>query len=632
MVNPSQSNNLAVARKVLAKFENRDVAGRALERAELAVANVITNENDISVTDWLDNQHHVVKDAEQELAGLTDRKTAHINASAAVSVGEKKVAELVRIASLFDDAQKVQIQLDGLAHIGDDPGPQIKDLETSLAQLDRKDLLARDLPKRREALLYKMAVLEQHTQLANAKQEVYDSSRETYAALKSRLDLRRELLKAAQIGDRHEHEGCPLCYGNNEPDIERLRRDIDAEESKLAEIVESGKAVKETLNDMQAICKDASDTLQRDRPRVNEDELELKRLNVSLALTDRNEVNAAVEHLKVQQSLYAAATFERRRLETELSAAKALVVGKICPQPEDVDAAIRSLSDSQEILKSSPWVDVDSNRERKLGTDIAVVRESITTVQRQVSDLESANRSLGEANDELQLALTELPEEFYSDVLTGAPALTPAEAAAKVEIIERQQQDHDSARGRKEAANENLKAASRKVDELALRTAEQKHRLALVKDLEILRDTFKPGGASLEYLNYNFGKIASMAADYLAESGADFMVAASEELPLSYEFLRTDREDEVWMGQDLLSGGQKVRLAVATLRAIHALVMPDVGLLVLDEPTTHLDDEAKTSMADMLHTIGEEGTLQIIVCDHSPILVDAFSDVITLSK
>jgi energy-coupling factor transporter ATP-binding protein EcfA2 len=58
--------------------------------------------------------------------------------------------------------------------------------------------------------------------------------------------------------------------------------------------------------------------------------------------------------------------------------------------------------------------------------------------------------------------------------------------------------------------------------------------------------------------------------------------------------------------------------------------MPDVGLLVLDEPTTHLDDEAKRSMADMLHAIGDEGTLQMIVCDHSPILVDAFSDVIQL--
>jgi DNA repair protein SbcC/Rad50 len=629
---PSQADNLSMARKVLVKFDSRYAAGRDLERAELTVANSITDENDVSVTDWLSNKKKIVKEIEQELAELTNRKTAHINASLAVSTNEKRVTELARIAALFDNVKKVQLQLDSLQNVGDDPGPQIKELEMSLAQLDRRDLLARDLPKRREALLYKMAVLEQHTQLTSAKQEVYDTSRETYSALKSRLDLRRELMKAAQLGDHSNHEGCPLCYSNNEPDIERLRQDIAAEEAKLEEVVASGKVVKETLADMQTICKDASDTLQRDRPRVNEDELELKKLNVSLALTDRNEVNEAIEHLKAQQAVYAVADFERRRLETDLSAAQALIAGKSCPPPEDVDAAIKSLDEAKATLEATPWEDADSDREQGLGAQVVIVRESIATLQRQVSDLESANRSLVAANDELQTTLAELPAGFYDDVLTGAPSLTPAEASAKLEILERHQQEHDSARGRQEAANENLKAASRKVDELALRTAEQKHRLALVKDLEILRDTFKPGGASLEYLNYNFGQIASMAADYLAESGADFMVAASEEIPLSYEFLRTDREDEVWMGQDLLSGGQKVRLAVATLRAIHALIMPNVGLLVLDEPTTHLDDEAKTSMADMLHAIGEEETLQIIVCDHSPILVDAFSDVITLSK
>ena len=86
------------------------------------------------------------------------------------------------------------------------------------------------------------------------------------------------------------------------------------------------------------------------------------------------------------------------------------------------------------------------------------------------------------------------------------------------------------------------------------------------------------------------------------------------------------------MPQSRMSGGQQVRLAVATLRAIHALAMPDVGLMSLDEPTTHLDDDAKQSMADMLQKIGEEGTLQMLVCDHSPVLLDALSDQIKITE
>jgi exonuclease SbcC len=110
------------------------------------------------------------------------------------------------------------------------------------------------------------------------------------------------------------------------------------------------------------------------------------------------------------------------------------------------------------------------------------------------------------------------------------------------------------------------------------------------------------------------------------------MVAASAAIPLAFEFVRLDRADEVWLPQNRMSGGQKVRLAVATLRAIHALVMPNVGLLVLDEPTTHLDDDAVRSMAEMLKKIGDEGTLQMVVCDHNPVLIDAFSDIIEIPE
>jgi exonuclease SbcC len=196
--------------------------------------------------------------------------------------------------------------------------------------------------------------------------------------------------------------------------------------------------------------------------------------------------------------------------------------------------------------------------------------------------------------------------------------------------IEQTAYDHQV--GKRVAAREAMLQASAAVGELELKIAEQGERRNLALDLVKLRDTFRPAGASLSYLDYKFGQIATMAADYLAESQADFMAAASANVPLAFEFVRLDRADEVWMPQTRMSGGQKVRLAVATLRAIHALVMPNVGLLVLDEPTTHLDDDAVRSMAEMLKKIGDEGTLQMVVCDHNPVLIDAFSDIIKIPE
>jgi hypothetical protein len=37
-------------------------------------------------------------------------------------------------------------------------------------------------------------------------------------------------------------------------------------------------------------------------------------------------------------------------------------------------------------------------------------------------------------------------------------------------------------------------------------------------------------------------------------------------------------------------------------------------------------------MAEMLKKIGDEGTLQMVVCDHNPVLIDAFSDIIEIPE
>ena len=69
----------------------------------------------------------------------------------------------------------------------------------------------------------------------------------------------------------------------------------------------------------------------------------------------------------------------------------------------------------------------------------------------------------------------------------------------------------------------------------------------------------------------------------------------------------------------LLSGGQRQRVAIA--RAL--IARP--GLLVLDEPTTHLDDRA---IADLMRTLGElPGRPTVVIISHDPALT-ARADVV----
>ena len=87
------------------------------------------------------------------------------------------------------------------------------------------------------------------------------------------------------------------------------------------------------------------------------------------------------------------------------------------------------------------------------------------------------------------------------------------------------------------------------------------------------------------------------------------------------------------MDQCKLSGGQRVRASVAFLLAVQSLVIPDVGLLMLDEPSMHLDQESQENLRDLISNLAESlrrEEKQLVVVDHCPVLMPAFRRVITL--
>ncbi|RYY85788.1 MAG: ATP-binding cassette domain-containing protein, partial [Comamonadaceae bacterium] len=72
-----------------------------------------------------------------------------------------------------------------------------------------------------------------------------------------------------------------------------------------------------------------------------------------------------------------------------------------------------------------------------------------------------------------------------------------------------------------------------------------------------------------------------------------------------------------------LSGGEAVRLALARLA-----VQPHADLLLVDEPTAHLDSETATRVTDALMVLAEGRTL--IVATHDPVLAARMDRVVSL--
>lgn len=135
------------------------------------------------------------------------------------------------------------------------------------------------------------------------------------------------------------------------------------------------------------------------------------------------------------------------------------------------------------------------------------------------------------------------------------------------------------------------------------------------------------------YMNYLFNFICENVKENLALMDSDFIIEVNENEELSFKFKKIDMLNEDWMDMRRLSSGQKVRLGIATLIAIQKVICPELGFLVLDEPSTHLDDnsvEALSTMLIDLQKILKASKSQIWFVDHNKNLERCCNKIIQL--
>jgi len=112
-------------------------------------------------------------------------------------------------------------------------------------------------------------------------------------------------------------------------------------------------------------------------------------------------------------------------------------------------------------------------------------------------------------------------------------------------------------------------------------------------------------------------RITQSANDYLKRlyAGAEI---ESFELTEEYEFLVTRAGHERHANR--LSGGQQVLASMAFLLALSE-VLSQLDFLILDEPTTHLDENRRRELVTVLEKLRR--VPQLIIVDHHPELLKA---------
>ncbi len=630
LVSPKEDIDAAMA--LVSLFSRHASAEQAFTDAETALSATIvegrpaaevTAEREsliVSLQHWLD------------AANLKRRTHAALTSTAAKAQADvKRMADAARAFAALDKAEAALAALPPKPK--EDPRNQLATLDGYLTNFDAVDKLEAHVP----GLESEVARCRQEFDALDSGesleiQTLWDAADTHRKGLVNDLRLRENLQR--EMATAGASTCCTLC-GSSNPDGSYLEKSISDLKLLLELATTDLNAL--TTRRTQAIQKRAAAenalTCQKaELDRVNAD---LKRRKVMASVVGtRSAVEAQRAEVETMVTSYITESADRLRLETEQTNCLAATRMWLRPLEGEYDRLTQAADAAEDTLAAFVWDPTLDQQEVPVIAEMSELRRNISASSAAQAAYTAASAQRGAVEQELQFALDHIGQANPSlhARLDDTGTLTAAAVTKAAEDMRLEQTAYDHQVGKVAAAKAAMLQASTAVGELELKMAEQGERRILAQDLVKLRDTFKPSGASLEYLDYKFGQIASMASDYLAESQADFMVAASAEIPLAFEFVRLDRPDEVWMPQNRMSGGQKVRLAVATLRAIHALVMPNVGLLVLDEPTTHLDDDAVRAMAEMLKKIGDEGTLQMLVCDHNPVLIDAFSDIIEIPE
>lgn len=153
------------------------------------------------------------------------------------------------------------------------------------------------------------------------------------------------------------------------------------------------------------------------------------------------------------------------------------------------------------------------------------------------------------------------------------------------------------------------------------------------EELQELRSLISREGLPAIYMQNVFTQLTGKIQEFLSYMGSNFTVTVDESQPCSFLFQPDEEAPGNGFQQELLSGGQAVRLALALLLASQQIILPEVGLLVLDEPTSHVDVVGVESMRELFTNLApvlDNSDMQLIIVDHNEMLQTGFAKTIKL--
>lgn len=374
--------------------------------------------------------------------------------------------------------------------------------------------------------------------------------------------------------------------------LEKLKEDLNKLEAKLGELLEKEGEIKSVIENL-ANVKDEITGIEAELEKIKGDYE--KHISASKALEmerSKDEIKAELVELKT-------------KLDEVEGTISSLVskLGYTPEKPEDELRELRSLKEKYEVLKSKAEK-IDAIRE-----ELAEVRVELEKAVEKRDSVEKELASLGYSDEEYRRV-----ESRHNEL-----GKRVTELKTRLEGLEKQKNVKTDELTK---INESIKALEEKLKSL-------EKILEFVGKLQRIRQAFSKDGVQRIVRQRVAPIISEFARGYIENFNLDITdISVNEDFDIS--IMKQGEKISI----KSISGGEKVAVAIALRLAIAKALAGRISTIIMDEPTTHLDEERRRELVEIMKNFFREGSTvpQMIIVTHHRELEEVADTVYRVEK
>ncbi len=542
---------------------------------------------------------------------------------------------------------------------------KLNDLRSKRPELEQKEARYRtsenriqeirtELEKRRNALSTLSARLREQFKLSEITPEAVEKLKVELEAEKSEVDNKIQEVRGnvgkingdlKEIRENTEKlsssSKCPLCFQElTEEHRERINREYSAKADGLMKSLDDLSAAKKKLDEKKLMIEGrissltsgdiSNGLLEAKYITTLEEERKSAEYSIQALKEDHDSYSRYQEEVleiekKMKTLRYSYDTY--RTYEMRLSSSNREELKKRLEDTRtDVEKGEEKLQEMEKQIDYKPDPDLrqrirEMRQKEKTHTEIKQNLFALTTTQR--SENEQVEKLKEEISDlESKLSGYEELQKKFSDANANYEEVN----SRLHEVIGRE----SSLKTRLETEQKNIEDLKAGIEKLKGELQALENLKKSISTINRLRSCFDRDGIQKAIRKDSAVYITNKVREYSSSFNLDFDdVNINEEMAI--EVSQNGNLESI----DMLSGGEKVALAIALRLSLATYVMESIKTIVMDEPTTYLDEDRRSNLKDIIQYTfkGDETPVpQMIMVTHHKELASVADNVFEVSK